>query len=1006
MRKALLSLACILSAIAAGATPPNTPTLDGRPIEYDDYDFKDSFHGASFLGAEGTLTNLYVTWDADYLYLALQAWKGGRYKLVVLLDADPGAGTGATATTNWTGNGSSYLAWNGYAWTSGGGFGLDYLFASEGTYNNAIRVLYDGVEPPDTNNTASIFDSGNGSSPLGTPIDMACRTDSTACPHKGLEVRIPWSNVYSSARFGTVEPGETVPRGASLRLLAGIFTNDNAVGWSSPDTIPNQAVEDYTNGAVTTLDYMQVGVDTDTNGIPDLFGANGNAPYIRDAVGAVGGSYVTVGFNEPVTAGTVENTANWTVGGAAPVSAAVQSSRVVLLGLAAPIASTDLLPIRAEGVEDPDGFSRVTEHCLFPAASGIPQEVAVTFQVYTNSGMGVSASHARPTAFFVNGSSLPLEWGYPPLETVALAAIPGSNGWAAATITFPPGSPTELNYKYSGRLYGTNTFEAIRLTDFTEGARQLVLSSNGAPMTVVDHLGAAAHPLRNPADTNLPSAQNKLYTDARRGDAGVRVNREVLFRLDLTGRRRDNLTRVMVMGSDPLRGFNSTGDNTGGNASDYPNNSVYLSWTNAGVQLVDDGTLGDEAAGDGVYSRLWSFATNGYDSAVETNSPYSLVGGHAADWLNDLPGTEPYLGDAYWLARRSPRSLLFKFYAVIVSGSTTNTYESPSRNIEYYVQDPDATERIELDPFVWDDAALPLPPPSNAPALTGVSLTGATAYVQFENLLSEVAHGVRVATNLLDASLGFADYGLRATRISTNGGVGQWSAVVAQISSNKEFYAPYAGLEPDPLPHFWEPSHVPATACVWRAHFSQYKDSLFAGNRAMAISGSWNGWSTETPMTFLGDGHWIVDIPLPDVADATLLEYKFRSGGTWAYDPNNKTLRGGPVTWTPDQPAPEDLFAITLDVAGTAMAAATNVNVHLGFPPGAWSGRPMTNTGGSVWAYSVAVPSNAAQSVSWVFNAQTNGSATVKWYHPDDLFSGTGSGSANWHAFLAPLVNP
>jgi hypothetical protein len=173
----------------------------------------------------------------------------------------------------------------------------------------------------------------------------------------------------------------------------------------------------------------------------------------------------------------------------------------------------------------------------------------------------------------------------------------------------------------------------------------------------------------------------------------------------------------------------------------------------------------------------------------------------------------------------------------------------------------------------------------------------------------------------------------------------------------------------------------------------------------MAIAGTFNGWG-ETPMTFLGDGHWVAEIPLPDAVEASLLEYKFRSGDTWADDPNRKIMRGGPVTWTPDQPAPEDLFTITLDVAGTAMAAATNIHAHLGFPPDAWSDRSMTNTAGTVWEYAVPVPSNAAQSVSWVFNAQTNGSDTVKWYHPDDIFSGSGSGSANWHAFLVPLVNP
>ena len=74
--------------------------------------------------------------------------------------------------------------------------------------------------------------------------------------------------------------------------------------------------------------------------------------------------------------------------------------------------------IRANGVQDTSGNSRLTEYCLVPAASGLPQAVTVTFQVNTNSGMGISSSTSSPPAFFVNGSALPLEWGYPPLETL------------------------------------------------------------------------------------------------------------------------------------------------------------------------------------------------------------------------------------------------------------------------------------------------------------------------------------------------------------------------------------------------------------------------------------------------------------------------------------------------------------------------------------------------------------------------------------------------------------
>ena len=990
--KRILSFCCLFSlAAAACATPYNTAVLDGRPIEYDDYDFKDTFHGASAWGANGTLSNLYVTWDATYLYVALQAWQADNNKLVLLLDLDPGNGTGATTTTNWTNVDPSFIKYNDYGWTDGGGFGLDVMLASEGTFNNCIRVLYDGVEAPSTNNLESLFDAGNGAVPAGSPVDMASLNDATPCPHKGFEARIPWTNLYAGTRFGTVEPGETVPRSATLRLLAGIHNNDPASAWSSPDVIPNQSVPDYTNGVVTTLDYMEVMVDANADGVPDGFGSEGNAPYIRAAAGAIGGSSVYVVFNEAVAATSVVDLAHWTIAGDAPIGATAQGAYGVLLDLAAPLA-TNFVPIRASGVQDLNGFSRTTDHCLIPAASGIPQAVTVTFQVYTNSGMGASVSHAKPNAFFVNGSSLPLEWGYPPYETVPLAAIPGSNGWTSASVVFPPGSPTELFYKYSGRISGTNNYEAIRLTDFASASRKLTLPTDGTPVTVTEYLGAAAYPLRNPGDTNTPSAQNKLFADARRGDAGVRTNRTVLFRLDLSMRRRDNVQRVMVLGSDPLRGFNDTGNNAGGTASDYPNNSVYLTWTNAGVQLVDDGTRGDSLAGDGVYSRLWSLTTNGYDAAISTNSPYSLVGGGASVYLPEpIPGTQPYLGDTWWQTRRSPRSFIYKFYVLTLDGVA---HESPASNLEYYVVDPANASAIFLDPFTWDNEAIPPPPPTNAPVGMAVVATGGTATVQFENVLSEGAHGLRISTNLVT---GFQDYGLRAVAGATNEGKRQWSASVGQISTTKEYYAPYAGLEPAARPHYWIPNYVPATATSARVYYCQYQTEL-KGGRALNLAGSFTDWGTSPiPMDFLGDGLWTTEASLPAAASGSYADYKFRNGDVWMSGGNLSVLRGGNARWDPDVPIPGALLAIQFEALGTPLATASNLEIHLGFDD--WkdvTDPAITNVGGTAWAYSFTVPTNYTREVDFVFRGYVGASTNPTWF----------SHGKDWRLYMSTFVNP
>jgi len=973
VKKVLGFIACVLLAAAGWATPSHTPSLDGKPLEYDAGDLRGTFAGAPAWGADGTLTNLFVTWDDTYLYVALQGWHQNSKKLVVLLDADPGAGTGATTTTNWTGNEQSYLGWNGYGWVDGGSFGLDVMLASEGFYNNAIRVLYDGVEAPATNNTESLFDSGNGGVPAGTPVDMASDNSANACPHKGFETRIPWTVLYEGTRWGNVEPGETVPRGASLRLLAGLHTNDNTATWSSPDTIPNQAVEDYTNGILTAATYLDIPLDTDTNGIPDMLAGDVNAPWIRAAASAVGTTNIYVAFNEPVTPASVENTLYWTVDGNPPVAAAAQGTNGVLLGLAAPIASTDLLPVAADGVADPSANTRPVEFCLFPAESGIPQAVTVTFLVNTNSGMGTSPSNARPTAFFVNGSTLPLEWGTPAVESIPLAPVPGSNGWTSATVVFPPGTPSAIHHKYSGRINGTNTYEAIRLADFGEAKRPLNLNTNGTPMTVVDYLGAAAYPLRVPGDTNPPSALFRLYSDPRRGDAGVRVRREILFQLDLSMRSTNNLARVMVMGSDPLRGFNDTGSGTA-TARDYPGDSAYLDWEDAGIELVDDGTLGDLVPGDRVYSRLWALSTNGLDAAIEPGEPYSLVGG------NDF--TEPYIGYG-WKSRRSPRSFIYKFFVLTTGGSD---YNSPEYDLSYYVADPDETARIVIEPWVWDNEDIPPPPPSNAPALTGVSLTGATAYVQFENVLTEGAHGVRISTNLRGNVEGFADYGLRATRLSTNGGAAQWSASVPEISGVAEYYAPYAGLEPARKATRWEPAILTNAATTAQLFFCQYQTDL-SGKRSLGVTGISN-WTSEQAMAFVGDGTWTTEIALPEVPRGTLLECNFKQGTNWANVGNTYIIRNDPCLWTPSVPVPGDPFTITLDASapgayfkdgGPVLSSATNFFVHLGFD--GWqeaSSRQMTNTTGDIWEYEVTIPVQYTNRVDWVFKGYVNGSD--KWY--------------------------
>ena len=90
---AMVVVGCLTTA---QADPPNQVILDGVPNEYDGGDlvgtqttFPPAWGGANFI------TNLFVTWDATNLYVAVQGRETGN-KFGVFIDVDPGNGTGAT----------------------------------------------------------------------------------------------------------------------------------------------------------------------------------------------------------------------------------------------------------------------------------------------------------------------------------------------------------------------------------------------------------------------------------------------------------------------------------------------------------------------------------------------------------------------------------------------------------------------------------------------------------------------------------------------------------------------------------------------------------------------------------------------------------------------------------------------------------------------------------------------------------------------------------------------
>lgn len=976
---ATISLSLGLAFTVASA-PPNTPLLDGRMLEYDAEDLRASYTGGGgAFGPGNMISNLFVTWDADYLYIALQGAEVDN-KLVVMLDVDPDNGTGATTTTNWSGVAPSYIEYNDVGWTKSGDpsavdFGLDYQIASEGFFNNILQVLYNGTAVPNSNTVISLFDSGNGSNPNGTPVDMVVRSDATACSLKGIEARIPWSVLYpmtgpASNRFGTVLPGEKIPRGAKLRMFANIHNNNPFSAYSSNDTIPQQTSPhaSWSGGLLITDTYLDLELDLDDNGFADLGVGDVNAPFIEYASGIQNTFQVFVGLSENVAPTFTTNPVHWRVGADIPTSVSALDARSVLLTVPTALPSSgSLLLVTATNLQDAAANHRLAEYCLFTAGGGLTNALTVRFILETASGLGLAPGASN---FFINGGSYPLALGFPPATNSPLSTFSGSLYYR--DITFPPGTPAELFYKFSGVLTstGTNTYEAVRLVDFASAARKLTLPTNVSFLVVTDYLGAAAAPFRDPS---TPADYTSLYVDSRRGDAGVRERTTVTFQLDLSTRNRAGISRVLIQGSDPLRGFNYDGfvsDWAGGGA---------VGWAVGGIELVDDGTLGDAVAGDGIYARRWAWTDDGKDPAVEPDFPHSLVGGGFS--------TLPYAGSG-WLDGRSPRSVIYKYY-ILRDDSTV--LESPASNRDLYLENPAVTNLI-LPPFVWDNDALPPAPPSNAPAMQAVvPLTGGQVRVVFTNQLGETQHGLLISTNLVQ---GWMDFGTRVTA----GSNGVWTSVVSHANSEREFYAAFAGPAKDNIGIWFTPNPLPSSGGTLRVWYRQHGRSI-AGARDVGLTGDWNGWGVGLPMTFVGDGVWYYDLFVSNSAPTGVI-FKARTvSGNWDAGPNVYAYKGeGRATWTPPSPTNGGPLTITYNSSTGPLTGSPTVHAWLGFDE-PWFGAsaiPMTNIGPNLWELTITVPTNRILSVNWVFR---NAGGTI-WD------SESSSGGRQYRAFINPPPYP
>jgi len=255
--------AALLAAAMGGATTHHSITVDGDLADFaaDEKTAGDPT-GDSVYGANNDLGGLYVTWDAQGLYLGFDytAWGTGVIYLV-----DTGKSGGVSSLCPASGYSGAFPA-N----VQGSGFNLMVaLFAPESaTSPSAFVYTLSGTGSTDI--TAS----------TGVEVQLQETVNTTTPEHKGaVEVRVPWDTLYG------LGAGQ-VPAGAKLRIAGVIRGKQDGDGLG--DVSPNQAGA-VSQGACgsgsgnTLAVYHEVTVDPDSDGTPQAGWSPGSNSAGADA---------------------------------------------------------------------------------------------------------------------------------------------------------------------------------------------------------------------------------------------------------------------------------------------------------------------------------------------------------------------------------------------------------------------------------------------------------------------------------------------------------------------------------------------------------------------------------------------------------------------------------------------------------------------------------------------------------------------------------------------------
>ncbi|MCK4511118.1 carboxypeptidase regulatory-like domain-containing protein, partial [bacterium] len=243
---AAVSVLMLLVAASALSNSYNTPTIDGRVSteegdwQTDELAWQDPNNDNRWGSSDGDLVDLYVTWDADSLYVGVKTTNGpstlgNGYLVFIDTDAQDGI-TGATDM------GSADFYERKIRFSTMGADVVMGLWSFE-VGNHGIRHCSD---PTNT-----------------TVIDETYIQINPGLQH--IEFGIDWNGIFGLGRA-------EVPPGTTLRVICAVVGGD---GSGAYDALPTSSTGVESNGATpwddyTDLDvYVEFPVDANGDGVPD-----------------------------------------------------------------------------------------------------------------------------------------------------------------------------------------------------------------------------------------------------------------------------------------------------------------------------------------------------------------------------------------------------------------------------------------------------------------------------------------------------------------------------------------------------------------------------------------------------------------------------------------------------------------------------------------------------------------------------------------------------------------